>query len=185
MEQELTSASFEQSLRTSWDRLRTYANRLTGSWHEAEDLIQEAITRAYTAWPTFRGDASFATWVRKIMTNVYRDHLKRNARLRFVSINDDLRGFPQWESELVADTGEMERGLELQDLRAAIECAFARLPNAYRKMIVLKYVKHLSYEELAQAFECSIESVRCKLYRARRELRKLLQEFPDVGIAKG
>lgn len=180
MERELNSAAFEQSLRICWDRLRRYANRLTGSWHDAEDLVQEAITRAYGAWPTFRGEASFTTWLSRIMVNVHRDHLKRTARVKLVSLNDNLRRFSQLEAELLEDADKMERGLELQELRTSIERAFSNLPKAYRQMIVLKYIKHLSYEELAQAFECSIESVRCKLYRARREMRRLLQELPEM-----
>lgn len=173
METESNAKTFEQSLFACWEKLRAQARRLTGSWQEAEDLVQEALAKAYGAWPSFRGEASFSTWVHRIMANVYKDHIKRNSRLRLISLDTDLAELKQVESHLTLGE-DINRGLEAQDLRRSIEQAMAELPQNYRRLLVLKYIKHLSYEELAQAFECSIESVRCRLYRARQEMKRLL-----------
>lgn len=172
---ETNNNSFEQSLYASWEKLRAQARRLTGSWQEAEDLVQEALARAYSAWPSFRGEASFATWVHRIMSNVYKDHIKRNSRMRQVSLEANLPELRQVERDLALGE-DINRNLERQDLRQSIERAMAALPQAYRSLLEMKYIRHLSYEELAQALECSIESVRCRLYRARMEMRRLLAD---------
>lgn len=173
---ERTALAFEQALHTCWEKLRIQARILTGNYMEAEDLVQEALAKAYVAWPTFRGEASFATWVQRIMTNVYKDYCQYNARMRQVCWNDNLVEMQQVGSGLVKEEDALHN-LELQDLRQALEQALAQLPQISRDLLILKYTKDLSYEELAQAFECSIESVRCRLYRARQEMRRLLVDF--------
>ncbi len=176
MNLEQTAQSFEQALSACWEKLQLQARMLTGNRQEAEDLVQEALTKAYGAWPGFRGEASFVTWVQRIMANVYKDYCKRNARLRQVSLEEKWVELEHAERSLALGDDAIKR-LELQDLRRSLEQALARLPEIYRNLIILKYIKSLSYEELAQAFECSIESVRCRLYRARLEMRKLLVDL--------
>lgn len=173
MNTDFSAGAFEQALHSCWEKLQAQARRLTGSWQDAEDLVQEALTKAYSAWPNFRGEASFSTWVHRIMANVYKDRLKKNARMRVVSLDADWAELKQVERDLSfgEDVGQ---GLEVQDLRRSIIQALSDLPGNYQRLLVLKYIKHFSYEELAQAFECSIESVRCRLYRARQEMRRLL-----------
>ncbi len=175
MNLEQTAQSFEQALHSCWEKLRMQARLLTGNWQEAEDLVQEALTKAYSAWPKFRGEASFATWVQRIMANVHKDFCQRKARLRQVSLDDNWAELQQVEASLSVGDDVLRR-LELQDLRRSVEQAMARLPEIYRNLLILKYIKSLSYEELAQAFECSIESVRCRLYRARQALRQQLAD---------
>lgn len=172
MNTDFSATAFEQALYSCWEALRAQARRWTGSLQEAEDLVQEALAKAYSAWPNFRGEASFATWVRRIMANVHKDRLKKSSRLRFISMDGDFGESRQVER--LAQGEDIARRLELQDLRRSITAALAGLPKPYQRLLVLKYVKQFSYEELAQAFECSIESVRCRLYRARLEMRKLL-----------
>jgi len=174
---EQTAQSFEQALSACWEKLRMQARALTGNWQEAEDLVQEALMKAYSAWPRFRGEAAFATWVQRIMANVYRDYCQRNSRLYQVSLDDNWAELHQTEASLSVGNDVLRR-LELQDLRRSLEQALARLPEIYRNLLILKYIKSLSYEELAQAFECSIESVRCRLYRARQALRQQLVDLP-------
>ncbi|NLW16655.1 MAG: RNA polymerase sigma factor [Firmicutes bacterium] len=171
MNLEATAQSFEQALQACWDKLRLRARALTGSWQEAEDLVQEALMKAYHAWPQFRGEASFATWVQRIMANVHKDRCRRDARWHQVSFNELQPAEPG-----LAVGDDIGHHLELQDLRRSLEQALARLPEIYRNLLILKYIKSLSYEDLAQAFECSIDSVRCRLYRARQALRKQLAD---------
>lgn len=183
MNLEQTAQSFEQALHTCWEKLRMQARLLTGNRQEAEDLVQEALTKAYSAWPGFRGEASFATWVQRIMANTYIDSCQRDARLPQVSLDANWAVLEQIEPNL-AVTDDALRRLELQDLRLSLEQALARLPELYRNLLVLKYIKSLSYEELAQAFECSIESVRCRLYRARQAMRQQLVDHGDVQLCQ-
>ena len=175
MNLEQTAQSFEQALHSSWEKLRWQAQRLTGNRQEAEDLVQEALTKAYSAWSSFRGEASFTTWVQRIMANVYADYCQRNARLRQVSLDENWVSLQKVEPNLAVGDEASQR-MELHDLRLSIEQALARLPEVYRNLLILKYIKSLSYEELAQTFECSIESVRCRLYRARQAMRKQLAD---------
>ncbi len=177
MNSDFSAKAFEQALYSCWEALRAQARRWTGSLQEAEDLVQEALAKAYSAWPNFRGEASFATWVNRIMANVHKDQLTKNSRVRLVSLDSDWGELPYVERAL-AQGEDISRRLELLDLRLSISNALAGLPQHYQRLLVLKYVKQWSYEELAQAFECSIESVRCRLYRARLEMRRLLAAEP-------
>ena len=175
MNLEQTAQSFEQALHSCWEKLRMQARILTGNRQEAEDLVREALTKAYSAWSSFRGESSFSTWVQRIMANVYADYCQRNARLRQVPLDETWAELQQAEPNPSAGDEALQR-IEQQDLRGSLEQALARLPEIYRNLLILKYIKSLSYEELAQAFECSIESVRCRLYRARQAMRKQLAD---------
>ena len=179
MSLERDGLSFEQALLACRDKLLARARALTENWQDADDLLQEALVKAYGAWAQFRGEASFLTWVQRIMENAHRDQLRRKARLRTVSLQQSPRRIEQLVAAQLAQV-PVESGIEREELYQAVQKALDRLSPLNRRILIQKYYLQQSYEELAAAFECSIESIRSRLYRARGEMRRLLLEMEPI-----
>ncbi len=177
-------AAFEEMVNKYWEQARRRATMLTHSWQDAEDLVQESFTRAWARVSEFRGEASFSTWLLRIMENHHVDLLRKKKRAPSVSLQTlDLRELLNLRPPAWLDVAALERKWEIEDVRKCIDDAFSRLPAAYRKLIVQKDLQRLSYEEMAQHMACSVEAIRCKLYRARKQLRvELSQLLGQYGV---
>jgi len=146
---------------------------------EALDVSQEAFIKAYRALPNFRGDSAFYTWLYRIAINTAKNYLVAMQR-RPMEYDVDLQDPEQ--SDIVArlrdeDTPE---GIALQDeLRSAVESAIAGLPDELRTAIMLREVEGLSYEEIAQAMECPVGTVRSRIFRAREAIDTLIKPLTD------
>lgn len=157
--------------RTLVERHASRAYRLAfgmlGSREDAEDVTQEALLAAWLALPTFRADASFATWLYRIVTTRALNKSTRTARTAaFDTIPepaDPGRGpAEQTEQNLIAD---------------AITEAIAALPTAQRVALVLHQFEGLSYGEIAEITDSTVATVRSHLHRARRTLATTLQDW--------
>ena len=177
-------AAFEEMVNKYWEQARRRATMLTHSWQDADDLVQESFTRAWARVSEFRGEASFSTWLLRIMENHHVDLLRKKKRAPSVSLQTlDLRELLNLRPPAWLDVAALERKWEIEDVRKCIDDAFSRLPAAYRKLIVQKDLQRLSYEEMAQHMACSVEAIRCKLYRARKQLRvELSQLLGQYGV---
>lgn len=177
--------AFEAMVKEYWDLANRRAASLTRSWQDAEDLVQESFARAWARVKEFRGEASFGTWVLRIMENHYIDLQRKRQKYAMISLDalklPDKARLPE---ALFVDLSALEKKWEVEDLRRCIEAALARLPDVYGRVIMLRDVQRLSYEEMAELMACSVEGIRCKLYRARRqmkiELARLLGQYEIV-----
>lgn len=165
-------AAFEEMVREYWELASRKASSLTRSWQDAEDLVQESFTRAWARVREFRGEASFGTWVLRIMENYHIDLQRKRQRHPVVSLEAlNLPEKAKLPQSLFVDLSALEKKWEMEDLRRCIEDALAKLPAVYGKVIILRDVHKLSYEEMAEIMACSVEGIRCKLYRARRQMK--------------
>jgi RNA polymerase sigma-70 factor (ECF subfamily) len=143
---------------------------LTGNYHDALDLTEEAFIRAMRAYPRFRGDAEPFTWLYRIALNVLKKSHRKNARRAEL-----LRDHQEREPSPASDTNTAERAV-LEDERAAIvRRAIAELPTAYRETITLRYIDEMSYEEIAETSGCSIGTVKSRIARGKSLLADLLR----------
>jgi RNA polymerase sigma-70 factor (ECF subfamily) len=127
----------------------------------AEDLAQEVFLRIHRGLPYFRGEARLSTWIYRIVANVcVQDH----GRARTAVSLDDAT------SPSAADRqyGDFE-------LRDRLEKAIARLPPHYRLVIAAHYLEGVQYEDLAEALQVPLGTVKTQLYRAKQQLRRLLE----------
>lgn len=141
--------------------LYRYALRMLHDPGEAEDCVQESLTRAWLALDTYRGEARVRTWIFGIAANVIRQNLRRR---------------PPEPSEIdgaVVVSGPEHFALAA-DLRQALDCALADLPPSQREAWLLVTVEGLSYAEAAGVQGTSVTSLRGCLERARRALEKRL-----------
>ena len=147
----------------------TLALRMLNVPADAEDAAQEALLSAWKALPKFRMDAQFSTWLYRLTINAATDILRRRKREPDCA---DAAG----TLARTADTGDTpEEAVQRQERREQVRRAMDALTENHRKILLLREVTGLSYEEIAVALELSPGTVRSRLARARKELREKLQ----------
>src|SRR2546425_11001305 len=130
----------------------------------AEDLAQDVFLRIHRGLPYFRGEARLSTWIYRIVANVcLQDHGRAPGG---VSFDDDRT--PATRAVSDRQFGDLE-------LRDRLEKAIARLPANYRLLIAAHYLQGVQYEELAEALQLPLGTVKTQLYRAKQQLRRMLE----------
>ena len=144
----------------------------------AEDLAQDAFVKVLNALDSYRAEYKFSSWIFKIANNVAIDQLRRR-ELDTLSLDGspDARTQEQIEATALQATDRAETPLaelEARELGAAIEEAIAKLRPEYRSCIMLRHVEGRSYEEIAEALDLPLGTVKTYIHRARHELRGYL-----------
>ena len=143
--------------------------RILGNRQEAEDLTQDAFMRAYHQISSFDLSRPFGPWMRTLAANLCFNHLKK-ARLNRVPLEDErdqLRDDPRRGPE-----GALEINQDHQVLYQAIW----KLPDIQRMALELRHFQGLTYQEMADALNLPLNTVRSHLYRGRQKLAELLEE---------
>jgi RNA polymerase sigma factor (sigma-70 family) len=148
-----------------------YAYRLTGNEPDARDLAQEAFIRVFRAWESFREGTSFLSWIYRIVTNLWRDELRRRKGIFTQPLPEDNQ--PQ-ERPLDHAGHDPIAAMHEAQLSATMERALGSLTPDQRSVVVLADVQEYSYQDIADIIGCSIGTVRSRLHRARAQLRKSL-----------
>jgi len=129
----------------------------------ADDIAQDVFLRIHRGLPYFRGDARLSTWIYRIVVNVCAQDDRPAATGPF----DDAR--------VQAQRSGVDRGFADLELRDRLEKAIARLPPNYRLLIAGCYLQGVRYEDLAEALQLPLGTVKTQLFRAKRQLRHLLE----------
>jgi len=130
---------------------------------KAEDLAQDVFLRVHRGLPYFRGEARLSTWIYRIVANVCVQDVGRPAS---VPLNENRSAHaPSAPDRQFGD-------LELKD---RLEKAIARLPANYRLLVAAHYLEGVRYEELADALQLPLGTVKTQLYRAKQQLRRMLE----------
>jgi len=132
----------------------------------AEDLAQEVFIRVHRGLPYFRGEARLSTWIYRIVANVC---VQEQGRPVAVSLDDAPA---QVQAKASARVDRQFGDLELRD---RLEKAVARLPPHYRLVIAAHYLDGMRYEDLAEALQLPLGTVKTQLHRAKQQLRRLLE----------
>lgn len=158
------------------------AYRMAGNHADAEDLTQEAFLRAYRFFDRYNRQMPFENWLYRIISNVFIDELRKRPRFRAHSLDQPLsNGGSDGEVRLeVPDlTGDPESLMLQAELDEPLQRALNALPADFRQAVVLADVEGLSYEEIAEAMNCSLGTVRSRLHRGRKMLRNRLRATMD------
>ena len=131
----------------------------------SEDLAQDVFLRIHRGLPYFRGEARLSTWIYRIVVNVCAQSSAPAAHT--VSLSDETAS-PSASTALDRQFGDLE-------LRDRLEKAIARLPANYRLLIAAHYLDGVQYEDLADALSLPLGTVKTQLYRAKQQLRRLLE----------
>jgi RNA polymerase sigma-70 factor (ECF subfamily) len=159
-------------------RLYRVARSVVQDDGEAEDIVQETYVRAFAGLAQFRNDASLATWLTRIALN---EALGRRRRQRPLVDLEVLDAEPASSSKIVPfplmpATPDPEHAAAQLQVRHLIERAIDDLPDAFRLVFVMRDVQELSTEETARLLDLPPATVKTRLHRARRELRRALDE---------
>jgi len=160
-------------------RIIKLAARYVRDQHDAMDVAQEAFLKAYRALPNFRGDSAFYTWLYRITINTAKNHLVTLARRPTEGDTDSGDGEDFNLEDAQQDTATPEHMLLSDEIQRTILEAIDDLPEDLRTAINLREVEGLSYEEIAQAMECPIGTVRSRIFRAREAIDKRLRPLLD------
>jgi len=144
----------------------------------AEDAAQEVFLKAYERLADYRGDSAFSTWLYRVASNLCLDVLRRERRRRSESLDALTEREGARLERLLAEPGDAARALEDVDLARR---ALAALPEDYRLILTLREMEGLEYKELMAALDCSMDSVKAKLRRARRSFREALRHILPSG----
>lgn len=146
---------------------------------EAEDVAQEAFVKAYRALGSFRGDSAFYTWLYRIAVNTARNTMASRQR-RPLDYEADLSESEQSVVDSRMRHGDTPEAVALSDeIQRTVTEAIEALPEDLRTAIVLREVEGLSYEEIAEAMDCPVGTVRSRIFRAREAIDRNLKPLLD------
>ena len=171
-------------IKTYNQRLYRLARSIVRSDGEAEDVLQEAYMRAFTHLDGFRGDSALATWLSRIVINEALGRMRKRRRTAAVeapeSCGENRPGgasiipFPLGSSE-----ADPERTMAQRQILHLVERATDDLPDIYRTVFVARVIEGLSMEETAELLGIKPETVKTRLFRARRLVREQIEK--EVG----
>jgi RNA polymerase sigma-70 factor, ECF subfamily len=149
------------------NRIRFY--KLAYSWCSdqmlADDLVQEAMQKAFLSFDSLKEDSKLNAWTCRIMLNCFRDHLRRQKDTVDVDDYDFADNFDPASSYDQRDTGKIVR-----------HC-ISRLNEKHRNVVTLVDLMEMSYDEVSHALEIPIGTVMSRLCRARGQLKNLLEKY--------
>ncbi len=165
-------------------RIERLIGRMVRDTDLVQDIAQETFIRAYRALPQFRGESAFYTWLYRIAVNtakkalmdLKRDPLVTESALR---LDDDGEETSRAENELT-DGETPEALLASKEIAAAVNAAIEALSEDLRQAITLREIEGLSYEEIADAMNCPIGTVRSRIFRAREAIAARLRPLLDT-----
>lgn len=137
---------------------------------ESLDLAQEAFIKAYRALPNFRGESAFYTWLYRIAINTAKNYLVAQSR-RPPSDDIEATDAEQFEGpSALKETATPESMMQRDEIQNVIFSAIEALPDDLRTAITLRELEDMSYEEIAEAMDCPIGTVRSRIFRAREAI---------------
>ena len=146
---------------------------------EAQDVAQEAFIKAYRGLKSFRGDSAFYTWLYRIAVNSAKNYLLSAAR-RQADYQVDVEDAEYFDDAAVLrDQDSPDHVLLSQELEKKVFDAIDQLPQDLKTAITLRELEGLSYEQIADAMECPIGTVRSRIFRAREAIDKVVRPLMD------
>jgi RNA polymerase sigma-70 factor (ECF subfamily) len=165
---------FEREALVHLDTLYNVALRLCGNATDAEDLVQDTVTKAYRSWDKYERGTNCRAWLVTIMRNTFinrfRKESKRPSPVEFDAVQD-VSIFEEVQDRDPA--GTFFRQMVDEDVKRAIQ----ELPEEFRIPVVLSDVEGLSYAEIAEILELPVGTVKSRLFRGRRRLQQRLYDY--------
>ena len=155
----------------------TIAIRILKVCEEAEEVAQDSFIKAYDSLGTFRGDSKFSTWLYRIVYHKSLDRLKMNKRHSAYEINEEITD---------DSLDHIENGLEYllsNERTALIRKCIAELPEDEAAIITFYYFEEQSVREIAEVTGLTEDNIKIKLYRSRKKLFSLLENYIEPVIS--
>ena len=168
--------SFGQLYSNNYAKVYRLALGLTGNTNDAEEITQEAFTRAFRSYHTFREESSFSTWIYRIALNAARDYLKQRTKPPLNVLIEDLG----YSIEQIIDpdpANDPETVLLADELQfRCLHCFTECLPSRQRIVFCLVITLDLSYKTTAEILGCSLGSVKMTMHRGKKRIAGYLED---------
>ena len=162
--------SFHELLLATLPSLRQQALALTRHRADADDLVQSAVTNALAAQHSFEPGTNFRAWMTRILRNRFFSNFRR--RRETVDLDDA-------PSSLMGRSGGQEESIAFKELRANL----ARLPADQRLVLMMISVQGLSYEEASEQLGVAVGTLKCRVFRARKQLKAWMLGEDETAAA--
>ena len=166
--------AFGQLVLAHQNKVYTLCVHMVTDREEAADLAQEAFLKAWRSLSSFQEASSFATWMHRLTTNVCLDYLRKQTRRQnistAVSLDDEEAGW----TEPADHSQDPQYQLERLERKQALARALKELPEHHRRMLIMREVSGMSYQEIADALDADLGTIKSRIARARERLRKIL-----------
>ncbi len=169
---------FEAMVSPWLDSLYASGLRLTRNERDAEDLVQDAVMRAYRFFDKFEKGTNFRAWLFKILTNTFINTYRRSVKERSLSDESERQSVEaRFFSADTTDQASNPEDLILQRaLSADVLLAIDTLPIDFRMVVILADLQEFSYKEIAEILDVPVGTVMSRLFRGRKALQKVLLE---------
>ena len=163
-------AAFEELIRLYEKKVYTLCARMCGNAEDAEEAAQDTFLALWRGIGSFRQESSLSTWIYRLASNACIDLLRRSKRtVDGVSIDDE-----DIHLEVRDRAPTPEQHIEGQETRRLLHEGLAALPEDYRKVLVLRELEQLSYDEICKVTALELGTVKSRISRARLLLRNYL-----------
>ncbi len=181
--------SFRRLAEIHYPAVLGFFRRQRSSAGASQDLAQDTFVRMYQGLDGFRHDSSFRTWLFRIITNVYRNHLRYQNQLKRsaseMSLESLLESPRDNEARSVEEDEEQASPLDAtldHERLDVLADALERMPDKMRHAMMLHMHHDLKYREIAVVMKVPIESVKSHIYQARQRLRSELAGYYDIDL---
>jgi len=168
--------SMREALVDAIPRLRAFAVALCHDSHQADDLVQETLVKAWNARENFNQGTNLKAWLFTILHNTWRNQRRDRARARLEADSETVEQLVDLGAGADRPADNPEAGLLEAVLSDDLRTALDDLPQPYRETVWLRDVEELSYQEIAAILDVPIGTVMSRLSRARRQLYRALTE---------
>lgn len=158
------------------ERLTHYLFGFLGDVKRCEDLLQDTFLRVYRNRHSYQRIAKFSTWLYTIAGNLARSEYRKRKRRRMYSIQSINRENEEYEIALPDDSYSPDRYTESQLQDQYVQHALAKIPTAFREVVVLRDVQQLAYDEIAEITGLPMGTVKSRINRGRTKLQSLLRD---------
>lgn len=170
-------AEFEATMVPHMDILHNYALYLTGEKEQAADLLQETFLKAFRFYDKFEKGTNAKAWLYRIMKNTYINEYRRVKRIPELVTYDDQASSYRMLPRASQDSNDLRETFDRGMLDDDVAGAIAALPEKFKSVVVLRDIEDLPYEEIAEALDIPIGTVRSRLHRARAILFDRLKGY--------
>lgn len=184
-----SAAAFEELVQRYQSRLLTVLEHLVNNREQAEDLAQEVFLRVFRARERYEPGAKFSTWLFTIANNVASNSLRSKSRRKEVGVPERSTSDSspmQLDQLALAASGQMPtRALDKAEAAEVVRMALESLNPRQRMALLLSKFEGMSYQDIADSMEMTVQATKSLLSRARESLRVILSPYVENGVRPG